>query len=80
MTTRYEYDLDHNGQWRWIATDNDEVAVSTRGYAHLQDCLHAIALMQDGARRSAPAGEGGQAVNAPERTLARRPARLHGPT
>ena len=48
MPTRYEYDLDHNGEWRWIAlADSGEtVAISPVGYPHLQDCLHAVALMQ----------------------------------
>ncbi|MBO0762993.1 MAG: hypothetical protein J2P50_00105 [Hyphomicrobiaceae bacterium] len=48
MSTRYEYDLDHNGEWRWIAlADTGEMqAVSLVGYANLQDCLHAVGLMQ----------------------------------
>jgi len=48
MPTRYEYDLDHNGEWRWIAVaDSGETqAVSPVGYAHLQDCLYAVALLQ----------------------------------
>jgi len=49
MATRYEYDLDHNSEWRWIAIANNDgpIAVSPEGYEHLQDCLHAVALMQD---------------------------------
>jgi hypothetical protein len=48
MPTRYEYDLDHNGEWRWIAFAESGVteAISPVGYPHLQDCLHAVALMQ----------------------------------
>ena len=48
MPTRYEYDLDHNGEWRWIAVaaTGEAEAISPAGYAHLQDCLHAVALMQ----------------------------------
>lgn len=48
MPTRYEYDLDQNGEWRWIAVaeSGETQAVSPVGYAHLQDCLYAVALMQ----------------------------------
>jgi uncharacterized protein YegP (UPF0339 family) len=48
MPTRYDYDLDHNGEWRWIALGDtgQTQAVSPVGYAHLQDCLHAVGLMQ----------------------------------
>jgi uncharacterized protein YegP (UPF0339 family) len=48
MSTRYEYDLDRNGQWRWIAVaeTGETQAVSPVGYVHLQDCLHAVGLMQ----------------------------------
>jgi uncharacterized protein YegP (UPF0339 family) len=48
MPTRYEYDLDHNGEWRWIAVaeSGETQAVSPVGYAHLQDCLYAVALLQ----------------------------------
>ena len=71
-TKRYEYDLDHNGQWRWIATaDNDEIVVSPQGYAHLQDCLHAIALMQQAGDFALRAG-----VEEARRTLAR--LQMHG--
>lgn len=48
MPIRYEYDLDHNGEWRWIAIaeSGETQAISPVGYRHLQDCLHAVALMQ----------------------------------
>jgi uncharacterized protein YegP (UPF0339 family) len=48
MPTRYEYDLDRNGEWRWIAVaeTGETQAVSPVGYVHLQDCLHAVGLMQ----------------------------------
>jgi uncharacterized protein YegP (UPF0339 family) len=47
MPTRYEYDLDHNGDWRWIAVTETGAtsAVSPKGYASLQDCMHAVGLM-----------------------------------
>jgi uncharacterized protein YegP (UPF0339 family) len=49
MPTRYEYDLDHNGQWRWIAVaeTGETKAISPAGYASLQDCMHAVGLMQN---------------------------------
>jgi uncharacterized protein YegP (UPF0339 family) len=48
MPARYEYDLDNNGEWRWIAVAESGAtqAVSPVGYAHLQDCLYAVALLQ----------------------------------
>src|SRR5215468_4565912 len=48
MPTRYEYDLDQNGEWRWIAMaeSGETQAVSPVGYPHLQDCLYAVALLQ----------------------------------
>jgi hypothetical protein len=48
MSTRYAYDLDRNNEWRWIAmTDSGQTsAVSPLGYAALQDCMHAVGLMQ----------------------------------
>ena len=48
MSTRYEYDLDHNGEWRWIgvAKSGETTAVSPVGYVSLQDCMHAVGLMQ----------------------------------
>jgi uncharacterized protein YegP (UPF0339 family) len=48
MPIRYEYDLDHNGAWRWIAVaeSGQMQAISPAGYASLQDCMHAVGLMQ----------------------------------
>jgi uncharacterized protein YegP (UPF0339 family) len=48
MPIRYEYDLDHNGQWRWIAVaqSGETNAISPVGYASLQDCMHAVGLMR----------------------------------
>jgi uncharacterized protein YegP (UPF0339 family) len=48
MPTRYEYDLDHNGEWRWIAVSETGAtsAISPVGYASLQDCMHAVGLMR----------------------------------
>ena len=48
MSTRYEYDLDHNGEWRWIAVakSGETTAISPVGYVSLQDCMHAVGLMQ----------------------------------
>jgi hypothetical protein len=47
MPTRYEYDLDHNSEWRWIAISETGVtsAISPVGYTSLQDCMHAVGLM-----------------------------------
>ncbi|HEX6001705.1 MAG TPA: hypothetical protein VFZ16_20265 [Hyphomicrobiaceae bacterium] len=47
MPTRYEYDLDANHEWRWIAiaANGATVGVSPVGYANLQDCMHAVGLM-----------------------------------
>ena len=49
MSARYEYDLDHNGEWRWIAiAEGGQVsAVSPAGYRNLQDCMHAVGLLRD---------------------------------
>jgi uncharacterized protein YegP (UPF0339 family) len=81
MTTRYEYDLDHNGHWRWIATADDAIVVSPEGYTHLQDCLHAIALMQDAGEVVLRGGvDEVHAPNPPEGTLARLEMRLHSPS
>jgi uncharacterized protein YegP (UPF0339 family) len=75
MSTRYQYDLDQNGEWRWIAVaeTGEPRAVSPVGYAHLQDCLHAVALMQvpgeflaQPVRRQVPKGE-----DPPEKALSR---------
>lgn len=48
MPTRYEYDLDGDNQWRWIAigANGATMAISPAGYASLQDCMHAVGLMQ----------------------------------
>jgi uncharacterized protein YegP (UPF0339 family) len=48
MPIRYEYDLDHNGEWRWIAVaeSGQMKAISPKGYASLQDCMHAVGLLQ----------------------------------
>jgi uncharacterized protein YegP (UPF0339 family) len=48
MSARYEYDLDHNGEWRWIAVakSGETTAISPVGYVSLQDCMHAVGLMQ----------------------------------
>jgi uncharacterized protein YegP (UPF0339 family) len=48
MPIRYEYDLDHNGEWRWIAVSETGAtsAISPVGYASLQDCMHAVGLMR----------------------------------
>jgi len=48
MPTRYEYDLDHNGQWRWFAISEtgETSAISPVGYTSLQDCMHAVGLMR----------------------------------
>jgi uncharacterized protein YegP (UPF0339 family) len=64
MSTRYEYDLDHNGKWRWIAVakSGETTAISPVGYVSLQDCMHAVGLMQapgnlPGAQPQAPAAD-----------------------
>jgi hypothetical protein len=80
MPSRYEYDLDNNNQWRWIAlgATGAPVAVSPVGYASLQDCMHAVGLMQ--VQRAAMQVEGAvvaasasaaAAMEAPERSLSR---------
>ena len=48
MPTRYEYDIDSNNNWRWIAlaANGATVAISPVGYANLQDCMHAVGLMR----------------------------------
>jgi uncharacterized protein YegP (UPF0339 family) len=53
MISRYEYHLDSANEWRWtaIASNGEPIAVSSEGYKHLGDCLHAIDLM----KASAPA-------------------------
>jgi uncharacterized protein YegP (UPF0339 family) len=51
MISRYDYYLDHAGEWRWtaIANNGEPIAVSSEGYKHLSDCLHAIDLMKGSA-------------------------------
>jgi uncharacterized protein YegP (UPF0339 family) len=75
MPTRYEYDLDHNGDWRWIAVaDSGETqAISPVGYTHLQDCLHAVGLMQVPGEFLAPAAirHAQETDNPPEKSLSR---------
>jgi uncharacterized protein YegP (UPF0339 family) len=74
MPTRYDYDLDHNGEWRWIAVaeSGETQAISPAGYAHLQDCLHAVALMQaPGSLAVAPAAQPMPDIDPPERSLSR---------
>ena len=48
MPTRYEYDIDSDNHWRWIAlaANGATVAISPVGYASLQDCMHAVGLMR----------------------------------
>jgi uncharacterized protein YegP (UPF0339 family) len=58
MPTRYEYDLDANKEWRWIAVapNGATMAVSPIGYTSLQDCMHAVGLMQAAALSAASVG------------------------
>lgn len=60
MPSRYEYDLDGNKEWRWIAiaANGATVAISPAGYASLHDCMHAVGLMQAPGARAAMAGTG----------------------
>jgi hypothetical protein len=79
--TRYQYDLDHNGQWRWIAiADSGETAgISPVGYQHLQDCLHAVGLMRDpGGFAVVASVPPGHPVDPPDRSLSRLERRLTG--
>jgi uncharacterized protein YegP (UPF0339 family) len=75
MPARYEYDLDHNGEWRWIAVaeTGETRAVSPVGYVHLQDCLHAVGLMQvPGEFLAQPArGPAQESEDPPEQSLSR---------
>jgi uncharacterized protein YegP (UPF0339 family) len=78
---RYQYDLDHNGEWRWIAiADNGETAaISPVGYKHLQDCLHAVGLMGDpGGFAVVASVPPGHPVDPPQRSLSRLERRLTG--
>jgi uncharacterized protein YegP (UPF0339 family) len=72
MPTRYEYDLDHNGEWRWIAVaeSGEAEAISPVGYAHLQDCLHAVALLQVPGTAAVASG-----IDVPAPAILPRPAR-----
>jgi uncharacterized protein YegP (UPF0339 family) len=73
MPTRYEYDLDHNGEWRWIAVaeSGETKAISPLGYASLQDCMHAVGLMRAPNNFGALAGAQPKAsAEPPERLLA----------
>lgn len=75
MPTRYEYDLDGDNQWRWIAigANGATVAISPAGYASLQDCMHAVGLMHVPGNLAVVAA-GANAVAAmepPERGLSR---------
>jgi uncharacterized protein YegP (UPF0339 family) len=60
MPTRYEYDLDANKEWRWIAVapNGATLAVSPLGYPSLQDCMHAVGLMQAAALAAPPSAVG----------------------
>jgi hypothetical protein len=77
MTTRYVYELDYNNEWRWFAfTDSGKCSEMSRvGYAYLQDCLHAVGLMQEapGSVAVPPPGSAGDAVPdmPPELSLSR---------
>ena len=78
MPTRYEYDLDHNGEWRWIAVSETGAtsAISPMGYASLQDCMHAVGLMRaPGGLAVLPGVEAqhqvAQPPDLPERSLSR---------
>jgi hypothetical protein len=75
MPTRYEYDLDSNNQWRWIAigASGATVGISPRGYASLQDCMHAVGLMQLPGSLAVTAASAGAAaaLDPPERSLSR---------
>jgi uncharacterized protein YegP (UPF0339 family) len=80
MPIRYEYDLDHNGEWRWIAVaeSGETKAISPVGYVSLQDCMHAIGLMQAPGNLAVMPGAPAQAsADPPESTLSslhRRPS------
>ena len=51
MISRYEYEQDHRGEWRWtaVASNGEPIAVSSEGYKDLRDCLRAIALIKGSA-------------------------------
>ncbi len=73
MPTRYEYDLDSNNEWRWIAVaaNGATVAVSPVGYASLQDCMHAVALMHAPGNPAVMAASAASASAPPDRSLSR---------
>jgi uncharacterized protein YegP (UPF0339 family) len=74
MPIRYEYDLDNNNQWRWIAlgASGAPMAVSPVGYASLQDCMHAVGLMQVAGNLAVAASvNAAAAMDQPERSLSR---------
>jgi uncharacterized protein YegP (UPF0339 family) len=75
MPTRYEYDLDGDKQWRWIAigANGATLAISPAGYASLQDCMHAVGLMQvpGNPAVAAASASAAAAMDLPERGLSR---------
>jgi uncharacterized protein YegP (UPF0339 family) len=75
MPTRYEYDLDGNKQWRWIAigANGATMAISPLGYASLQDCMHAVGLMQVPGNLAvmAASASAAAAMEPPEQSLSR---------
>lgn len=74
MSTRYAYDLDHNNEWRWIAIADSGAtsAISPVGYAALQDCMHAVGLMQTpGDPAVTPAVQEARDSDPPEKSLSR---------
>lgn len=74
MPTRYEYDLDHNGEWRWIAIaeTGETAAISPVGYKSLHDCMHAVGLMRSpGEFAVLPSARQTQVTEPPERSLSR---------
>ena len=74
MPARYEYDLDSNNKWRWIAigANGATVAISPVGYESLQDCMHAVGLMQvPGNPAMMAAASAAAAMEPPERSLSR---------
>ena len=75
MPTRFEYDLDGNKQWRWIAigANGATMAISPLGYGSLQDCMHAVGLMQVPGNLAvvAASASAAAALEPPERSLSR---------
>jgi uncharacterized protein YegP (UPF0339 family) len=71
MPNRYEYDLDRNGEWRWIAiAETGETAgVSPVGYKDLQDCMHAVGLLRSrGDFAVLPSNRKAQEMDPPEKS------------